>query len=342
MPPFLERFVPPPLQRHMPFIKEFMREFKEDDLPGLAAELAFRFFISLFPLILVLVTLGAYISSWAGVDDPAQEVIDAIGDSLPSDASSVLSNQIEEVINGKNVGLLSVGLVTALWSASGGAGALMKAINRVYDLPETRRGPLKIGIALGLVLIGGLGLLFAVSAMIATQTFAGSIASALGMGDEFAWIVQVGRLPLVIFFVAVAIELVYWIAPNRWRRPRIASPGAIVFALGWAVFTVGFAFYVSNFGSYNATYGAIAGVVVLLFWFQISALLILMGAELNAVLERRATVAAVAPIPPTAALAGAGVRAEGPRSRGEPVFEFAILAGLLLALAALFRHRGSE
>ncbi len=311
-----------------------MREFKEDDLPGLAAELAFRFFISLFPLLLVLVTLGAYISTWAGVDNPSGEIIDAIGDSLPADASSVLRKQIDDVVEGKNIGLLSVGLATALWSASGGSGALMKAINRVYDLPETRKAPVKVGIALGLVLVGGLTLLFAVSAMIASQAFAGSIASGLGLGREFGWIVQIGRLPLIILFVAVAIELVYWIAPNRWTKPRLASPGAIVFSLGWAAFTVGFAFYVSNFGSYNATYGAIAGVVVLLFWFQVSALLILIGAELNAVLERRAQPEpAMVPAMPTPA--PAGDRARG----GEPVFEFAVFAGLALALLALLRRR---
>ena len=115
--------VPAFVERHRPFVQDFMKEFKDDDLPGLAAELAFKFFLSLFPLILVIVTLGAYISDWAGVDDPSQEIIDAIGERLPADAASLLEDQIDDVISGKNVALLSIGLVAALWSASGGAPA---------------------------------------------------------------------------------------------------------------------------------------------------------------------------------------------------------------------------
>jgi membrane protein len=175
--------------------------------------------------------------------------------------------------------------------------------------------------------------------MITTQAFAGSIASNLGLGREFGWIVQVGRLPLVVFFVAVAVELVYWIAPNRWTRPRLASPGALFFAVGWAAFTVGFAYYVSNFGSYNATYGAIAGVVIMLLWFQVSSLLILIGAEINSVLEaRKIAAAALPPVSPPQARAFAGTPAT---ERAAPVVEFAVLAGVFIALVAWLRARPS-
>lgn len=328
------------LEQHRPFFKDFMKEFKDDDLPGLAAELAFKFFLSLFPLLLVLVTLGAFISRWAGVDNPSQEIIDAMGDSLPSDASSLLQDQIDDVVTGANIGLLSIGLVAALWSASGGAQTLMKAINRVYDLPETRKFFLKTGIAVGLVLFGGIGLLAAVSAMIFTQALAGAMASSIGLGREFGWVIQVARLPLIVLFVAFAIQMVYWIAPNRWRRPRFVSAGSLFFAVAWAVFTVGFAFYVSNFGSYNATYGAIAGVVIMLLWFQVSSLLILVGAELNAVLEARRKKAAAAPAVAPIALAPnpaatLGLAHERPRAG----LEFALIAGLLLAILAWARRR---
>lgn len=333
------------LEQHRPFFRDFMHEFKEDDLPGLAAELAFKFFLSLFPLILVLVTLGAYISEWAGVDDPSQEIIDAIGDRLPADASSVLEDQIDDVISGKNVGLLSIGLVGALWAASGGAQTLMKAINRVYDLPETRKFPLKTSIALGLVVFGGLGLLVAVSVMITTQALAGSMAGAIGLGEEFAWTIQVARLPLIVFFVSFAIQLVYWIAPNRWRRPRFWTAGSIFFALAWAAFTVGFAFYVSNFGSYNATYGAIAGVVIMLLWFQVSSLLILVGAEINAVLEARkqpatSEVRAIEPV--LAADAETGVVAIRGRGGSGSGLEVAFVLGMLLAFLAWVRRKPRE
>jgi len=340
--PYMRVPLPGFLERHRPLANEFMAEFKEDDLPGLAAELAFRFFLSLFPLLLVLVTLGAYISEWAGVDDPSQEVIDAIGDSLPADASSVLERQIDDVISETNVALLSIGLAAALWSASGGAQSLMKATNRVYDLPETRNFAVKTGIAVGLVLFGGLGLLLAVSAMIATQALAGDIASGIGLGRGLAWIVQVARLPLIVFFVSFAIQMVYWIAPNRWGPPQLWSVGSVFFALGWAAFTVGFALYVSNFGSYNATYGAIAGVVIMLLWFQVSALLILVGAELNAVLEGR-RMRAVIPSPMAVGPVLAADAAAAPRGRDSRRsgggLGGAVCLGLLLAVLAWARRK---
>ena len=334
--------VPAFVERHRPFVQDFMKEFKDDDLPGLAAELAFKFFLSLFPLILVIVTLGAYISDWAGVDDPSQEIIDAIGERLPADAASLLEDQIDDVISGKNVALLSIGLVAALWSASGGAQALMKAINRVYDLPETRNFPLKTSIALGLVLFGGLGLLIAVSVMITTQTLAGDIADAIGLGTQFAWIIQVARLPLVILFVSFAIQMVYWIAPNRWRRPRFWTAGSVFFAIAWAAFTVGFAFYVSNFGSYNATYGAIAGVVIMLLWFQVSSLVILIGAELNSVIEaRRIRAAITSPVSLEPILAADARAVTEARQRGGAAggLEVAVIFGLFLALMAWLRRK---
>lgn len=269
-------------RRLLRFAKDLKCEAADDDLTGLAAELAFRFFMALFPFVLVLVTAGALLSRLVGVDDPSQYVIDAVGDSLPADASSVLQTQVDEVIKKANLGVLSLGLATASWSAAGGAKSLMKATNRVYDLPETRKPLVQTGVALALILLGGTGLLVAVMAIALSQAFAGAIASALGVGREFGWAVQVLRLPLIVVFVAAAVQTVYWLAPNRWTRPGLGSPGAAVFAVTWSAFTVGFAFYVTNFGSYNATYGAIAGVVILLFWFYVSALLILLGAEINA------------------------------------------------------------
>lgn len=319
------------------FGRDVYREAKGDDLTGMAAELAFRFFMALFPFVLVLVTLGAFISRAAGVDDPSDYVLDAVGDSLPSDAASVIRTQVDEVIAGASVGLLSIGIATAIWSASGGAGALMKATNRVYDLPETRKFYVQTGIAIGLTTLGGLGLLVAVSAMVLTQAFAGSIASAIGLGREFGWVVQLLRFPLIVLFVAAAAETVYWLAPNRWSRPDLANWGSAFFAVGWSAFTVGFAIYVANFSSYNATYGAIAGVVILLFWFYVSSLLILLGAEINSVLETAKAQQTV-----VTALEIAEAETRPPRASGRPSLELAVFAGAALALFGWLRRKPAD
>ncbi|MEO8540183.1 MAG: YihY/virulence factor BrkB family protein [bacterium] len=322
------------VRRFTRFLLALKREAGEDDLTGLAAELAFRFFMALFPFALVLVTLGALISRLVGVDDPSGSVLDAVGDSLPADAASVLRTQVDEVISKANVGILSIGILAAVWSAAGGAKALMKATNRVYDLPETRKGPMQAAIALGITTLGGIGLLLAVAAMVLTQTFAGDLAAALGLGREFAWTVQIVRLPLIVFFVACAAEIMYWLAPNRWERPLLASRGAVIFALCWSVFTVGFAFYVSHFGSYNATYGALAGVVIMLFWFYVSSLLILLGAEVNSMAEKRMVVSPEVLAEADAAYPLARARGGG----GSTGLEWAVLAGVFLALFSWLRR----
>src|SRR5215212_1465880 len=129
-------------------VKSYWTEFQEDDITGLAAECAFRFFLALFPFILFLVTLAAVSAEIAGTRNPSGRVLDLFGDSLPADASSVLERQVTEVVDGASIGLLSISFVSALWAAAGGAGALMKAVNRVYDLPSTRKFWEKTGMAL--------------------------------------------------------------------------------------------------------------------------------------------------------------------------------------------------
>ena len=120
-------------------LKSFWREFQDDDITGLAAECSFHFFLALFPFILFLVTLAAVSADLAGTNDPSGQVLDVFGDSLPADASSVLERQVNDVVKGSSIGLLSISFVSALWAAAGGAGAMIKAVNRVYDLPETRK-----------------------------------------------------------------------------------------------------------------------------------------------------------------------------------------------------------
>src|SRR5512139_3949722 len=267
--------------------RSFWREFQDDDITGLAAECAFRFFLALFPFILFLVTLAAVTADLAGTEDPSGHVLDIFGNSLPAEASSLLESQVEEVVGSASIGLLSISFVSALWAAAGGAGALMKAVNRVYDLPETRRFWQKSALALGLTLLGAVTLISAVAAMMVTQTFAGAIASRVGLGHELGWVVQVLRLPLIVLFVMLAAQAIYWLSPDKRESLNFFSWGSSAFALGWSVFTLGFAIYVAKFGSYNATYGALAGVVILLFWFYVSSLLFLAGAELNWWLSQR-------------------------------------------------------
>lgn len=267
------------------FGKRLVHEFTDDDLPGLAAELSYRFFLALFPFAIFLAALGGFVASLASVENPAQKVIDLFGDTLPADAASVIGKQVDEVVSARNAGLLSFGIVGTIWAAGGGVGALIKAMNRAYDIPETRPFWKKTGIALGITVLAGTAILAAFGLMIAFQVYGERIAEAIGLGTPFAVFMNVVRFPLVLVLLTVAIAFVYWAGPNTAQPLKWVTPGALVFTIGWIVATVLFAFYVSNFSSYNATYGALGGVVVLLVWFYLTSVLVLLGAEVNAVLD---------------------------------------------------------
>ena len=265
--------------------KQLVREIGDDDLTGLAAELAYRFFLALFPFAIFLAALGGVLARAAGVDNPAQEFVDTFGNTLPPDAASVVQGQVQGVVDGPNAGLLSVGIIGALWGASAGAGAVIKATTRAYDIPENRPFWKKTLLALGLTATGGLAIVAGFSAIVATQSFSGQLADAVGLGGAFELFLLIIRWPVVFLVVTLGVSLVYWAAPNTGLPFKWVTPGAALFGVGWLAVTTVFALYVANFGSYNATYGTLGGVVVLLLWFYLSSLVLLVGAELNAVID---------------------------------------------------------
>jgi membrane protein len=271
----------------IPTAKKFLHEIKDDDLTGLAAELAYRFFLALFPFLLFLAALGGFIARAVGVENPSQQVLDLFGDRLPADAASIVRTQVEAVVNSSGAGLISISILGAIWAASGGVGALMKAINRAYDVPESRPFWKKTLISVAVTLFGGLAILIAVSLSLAVQVYAADIADGLGFGGAFTLLLQISRFPILFAVLLAAVALVYWLAPNTGMPFKWVTPGAVFFAAGWLIATVLFGIYVANFSSYNATYGTLGGVVVLMLWFYISSLVMLAGAELNAVIDEQ-------------------------------------------------------
>lgn len=266
--------------------KQFLREFKEDDLTGMAAELAYHFFLALFPFLLFLTALGGLIASLAGIDNPSQRVLDVFGGALPGDAASVVRTQVEGVVANRNPALLSVSILGTIWAASAGVGSLMKAMNRAYDIPESRPFWKRTALALAATVVGGLAMLVAVLVLVVGEVALSRIADSAGMGSAVELVIRYGRWPVVGMLLLAAISFVYWLLPNTGLPFKWVTPGAIASAILWVVVTIGFAVYVASFASYNATYGTLGGVVVLLLWFYLTSLVILAGAELNAMLDR--------------------------------------------------------
>lgn len=265
--------------------KQAFKEMRRDDLAGLSAELAYRFFFALFPSFIFLAALAGFLTSALGIENPTGRIMDTLGDTLPSDASSLLRDQLESVLNSRNPALLSFGIVGAIWAASGGVQAVMKAMNRAYGVCESRPFWKKYLIALGIVVGAGLTIIAAFTLMVAGEFLAGRIADALGMGDVFAATITWARWLAVLVMVMAAVGFLYWAAPNFHARFRFVTPGAVLFTVVWILATVLFGLYVANFGSYSATYGALGGVIILLTWLYLTSFILLLGAEMNAIVD---------------------------------------------------------
>jgi len=256
-------------------------QIKEDNIPLLAAGVAFYAFIALFPALIAAVTVYGLVA------DPQQveEQISGFADSLPREAASLLTEQLTDIAGGSSSALgwgLLLSLGGALFAASGGMQNLVKAVNIAYDEEETR----------GFVKLRLLALALTVGAIVFIVVTVGLIAvlPALldGLGPVGRFAAQAARWAGLVVFVLVALAVIYRFAPDRDDpKFRWVGLGSGVATLLWVIGSAGFSLYVSNFGKYGETYGALAGVVVLLLWLWLTSLIILVGAEINSETEQQ-------------------------------------------------------
>ncbi|MEV5645677.1 YihY/virulence factor BrkB family protein [Streptomyces flaveolus] len=266
-------------------LRRVLSEFKDDELTDRAAALTYYGILSLFPALLVLVSLLGIAGQSA-----TQEVLDNIQKLAPGSARDVITDAVKQLQSKAGLGsvLAVVGLLGAVWSASGYVAAFIRAANAVYDVPEGRPvwKVLPLRVALTVVLL----VLAVVSALIVvfTGTLARQAGSALGVGDTALTVWSIAKWPVLVLLVTSMIAILYWATPNaRPRGFRWITPGSVITLLVWLVASAGFAFYVANFGSYNKTYGTLAGVIVFLVWLWVTNLAILLGLEFDAELARQ-------------------------------------------------------
>jgi membrane protein len=265
-------------------LKRSVTEFREDNLTDWAAALTYYGVLSIFPALLVLVSVLGLIGESA-----TQPLIDNLGEVAPGPAQEILTNALENLQgSGGAAGFaFIVGLLLAIWSASGYVAAFMRASNAIYDVEEGR--PIYKTLPLRVVLTVALLVLVAISVagVVITGGIAKELGDVIGVGDTAVTVWNIAKWPVLLLVVSFMFALLYWAAPNV-KQPgfRWLSPGGILAVVGWIIASVAFAFYVSNFGSYNKTYGALAGPIVFLLWLWISNIMILLGAEFNAELER--------------------------------------------------------
>jgi YihY family inner membrane protein len=270
-------------------VKRTVREFQVDNLKDWAAALTYYSVLSIFPALLVLISLV----DLAG-PSTIERLLDNLGQVAPGSVNQILEGAITNLRQTRgSAGVLAlVGLAVALWSASNYIAAFMRASNAIYDVPEGRPvwKTLPIRIAVTVVVM----VLLAVSAVavVATGGLADRIGRLLGLGSAVVTAWDLVKWPVLLLLISFLFALLYWASPNAKQGFRWVTPGGILAVVVWVVASAGFALYVANFGSYNKTYGSLASVIIFLVWLWLSNTAILLGAELNAELERSRAIAA--------------------------------------------------
>src|SRR3954466_3200547 len=268
-------------------LKRTIREFKEDNLTDWAAALTYYGILAIFPALIALVSILGLVGSSA-----TQPLLDNLGQVAPGPAKDIFTSAIQNMqkSSGSAGILFIVGLAGALWSASGYVAAFMRASNSIYGIEEGR--PVRKTLPLRVVLTRVLVLLLALSAVAVTLSggLAKEAGGVIGLSDTAVSVWNIAKWPVLVGVVSFMFALLYWAAPNvKHPKFRWVSPGGVLAVIGWIVASLAFAFYVANFGSYNKTYGALAAPIVFLVWLWVSNLMILLGAEFNAELERGRT-----------------------------------------------------
>lgn len=264
------------------FFQDLVSSMQRVDMSGMGAQLAYFFLLSFFPLLIFLVTLLPYLNL------QQEQVFEFMDNIMPAEVYSLIEGTLGEVLTNQNGGLLSIGIIGTIWSASKGIDALMKALNRAYEV-DGRAGVINRSLSLlftvAFVLIILLALVFPVFGQQLGELLFSHIGVENSLGSMWTFIRWL-MPPLLILGVMV---LMYWIVPNTDPRLKFISviPGAVFATASWLLLTYGFSFYVNNFGNYSATYGSIGGVIILMLWLYFTGMILILGGLINATMQKR-------------------------------------------------------
>ena len=261
--------------------KRTLNEVVVDNCLGLAAQLAYYFFLALFPALLFLVAIISFIP----VHGLLETITGSLGRVAPYEALQLIQDQILNIAHQKNGGLLTLGMIGTIWSTSSGVSAIIDTLNQAYDIQEGRPWWKVKLIALGLTIALAVFIVLSTVLVLVGPTIGEKIAGWAHLGAAFTWTWKIVQWPVVFGLVTLAVALIFYYAPDAEQEWMWITPGSIFATALWLLVSLGFKVYVTKFSSYNATYGAIGGVIVMMLWFYVSALAVLVGAELNSEIE---------------------------------------------------------
>jgi len=255
-------------------------EILKDDVLGMAGQLAYFFVLALFPALIFFVSLVAYLPG-----DLAQQLVTSVQPFLPEAAVTVMQEQVAKLTAGDPKGILTVGLLVAIWSSSSGLIAVVSTLNRAYDITDARPWWKVRGLAILLTLALTVVVILGLTLVMAGPAIARLIGDAVGFGPAFVSAWSIGRWPVIFLIVSLAMALIYYYAPDADQDWIWITPGSILATLLWIGASLGLRAYLDLAGNFNETYGTLGGAMAVLLWLYLTGVAILIGGEVNAEIE---------------------------------------------------------
>jgi membrane protein len=263
------------------FFKDLYNEIVEDDISNGAAAIAFYLMLALFPAAMFLLTILPYLP----IQHLKEAVFDFLGQALPTSAAQLFIDVVERITSQRRGGLLSFGLVFAIWSASSGMYAVMQQLNTTYDVKEGRPFWKARGTALLLTLVYAVMIIGAFALIVLGGVIQAWVASLIGWSKPLLIFFATFRWVIIIALLLFALACIYYFGPDVKQKFRFVTPGSVLAVLVLVGSSMLFRLYVTNFADYDATYGSIGAVIVMMLWLYIAGFMILLGSEVNALIE---------------------------------------------------------
>jgi membrane protein len=263
------------------FITEFWKEMNDDNVFNGAAALAYYSLLSIFPAAIFLLTLLPYLP----IADLEKAIMDLLYQAMPQQSASLFAGVVKNVTSQRKGGLLTFGALFTLWSASNGLNAMMQQLNITYDVKEGRPFWKVRGTALLLMLSFFILVIGAFSLIIFGGVIQDQLAKIVGETQILLTVFALIRWAIVALFLFLGFALIYYFGPDVEQKFRFITPGSVLGVILLVLTSLGFRFYISNFGNYDATYGGLGAVIILMLWLYVAGLVILIGSEVNALVE---------------------------------------------------------
>jgi membrane protein len=267
------------------FFKLTLKEVEEDHVSAFAGNLTYKAIFAIFPFFTFLLSLLGLFNATELVNT----MIESLSGVVPDSARQFIEEQLLSITKSQAEDTFTIAaiisILLALWGVSGAFRSVMEAMNVMYEVEEDRPFWKKYGLSIFISLAVAALMLTAFGIVVFGRSIGGAVAEAIGLGTVFQVVWTIVQWPIVAFIVLFTFAVIYYFAPAARQKWRWISPGAVLAFAFWLLFSLAFSYYAGNFGSYNETYGSLAGVIIFMLYIYYSALIMLVGAEMNQVIE---------------------------------------------------------